>query len=183
MNFIEIIDYAEKPTLVQTIPTNSGNERREPINGMTILGKELFVSHENYKPIEVYDSETFQFDRNWLIDRISHPMDMTSCKIANCLYIIFRDDKKSDSRILKVEPEKEVKRNWSTGGDHGRLSIYKSNVIVCLFEKQLINEFNGDGNLIHTVHLSPAVGFNHPWHAIKVTSSHFAVCHGEVKDE
>ena len=169
--------------MVHTITTDIGKDRREPINGMTILGKELFVSHENKSVIEVYDLETFQFVRHWTIEGISQPMDIASCKIANCLYIIIREDSESKSHIMKIDPKGQLIKNWSTGGEHGRLSTYESNVIVCIFEKQLINEFNGDGILIDTVNLSPAVGFNHPWHAIKVTNNHFAVCHGEAKDE
>src|SRR6218665_3563451 len=111
---------------------------------------------------------------------MSKPMDMASCKIANCLYIIFREDSETESRISKAKPDIKLMKKWSTGGEHGRLSTYKSNVIVCLFEKQVINEFSRDGNPIRTVPLSPDVGFNHPWHAIKVTSSLFSVCHGYV---
>ncbi len=63
------------------------------------------------------------------------------------------------------------------------MSTYESNVIVCLVEKQLIHEFNVNGKLIRTVPLSPAVGFNHPRHAIKVIGNDFVVCHGDIRDK
>src|SRR6218665_1232830 len=177
-------DYAEKRTLASTILTGASKEQRAPINGMTILGKELFVSHENTPVIEVYDSETFKFERN--LAGISKSMDIASCKKANCLYIIFQEDSGSDSHIMKLDPKGQqniLTKKWPTRGERGRLSTYESNVIVCLFEKQTIHEFSGEGTLINTVYLSLAFGFKHPWHAIKVASDHFVVCHGDGKDE
>src|SRR6218665_2914693 len=109
---------------------------------MAILGNEFFVSHENDSVIEVYDSETFQFGRILATDGISHPMDIASCKIANCLYISFPEDSESESHIRKFEPKGERLGEWSTGGECGRLSTYESNVIVCLFGEKLINESN-----------------------------------------
>src|SRR6218665_2676021 len=78
--FVGNSDYAERPTLTHTITTDAGSQRREPINGMAILGQELFVSHENKSVIEVYDSETFQFVRHWVLEGMSHLLDFASCK-------------------------------------------------------------------------------------------------------
>src|SRR6218665_884245 len=120
-------NYVEKPYLTHTM--YAGSQRREPINGMTILGKELFLSHENSSQIGVYDSETFQYVRQLSIDGISIPMDIASCKIANCLFVIFQGDSDSESHVMKLYPGREPKKKWSTGGEQGRLSTYESNVI------------------------------------------------------
>ena|SRR6218665_966406 len=182
-NFEGNDNYAEEPYLTRIIVTGASKERGEPINGMTILGNELFISHSDNSVIEVYHTETFNLGRNLMIDGMPYPMDIASCKIANCLYIIFRKDSGSESHIMKLDPKGQLINKWPSGGYHGRLSTYESNVIVCLVEKQLIHEFNVNGKLIRTVPLSPAVGFNHPRHAIKVIGNHFAVCHGDIRDK
>src|SRR6218665_1966648 len=94
-------NYVEKPYLTHMICTYTGSQRRGPINGMTILGKELFVSHENSSLIEVYDAETFQFGLKYEVEVMSHPMDIASCNIATCkcLYTISREDSDSESCI------------------------------------------------------------------------------------
>ena len=44
--------------------------------------------------------------------------------------------------------------------------------------KNKLNEYSPDGQLIREINLSLDAGIRYPWHAIKLTNGHFAVCHG-----
>jgi hypothetical protein len=161
------------------------SERHEmkAISGITVLGNELFVATKCNQEIAVYDSKTFQYDRSMEIRGMTNPLDIASSKEANCLYIVDRLSEETESRVVRIEHTGEVIRFWSTGGRLGRLSTYGSNVILCLQDRQLINEYSPEGQLIVTVRLSPAAKLNNPLHAIKVTSTHFVVSHGDFNDE
>ena len=60
-----------------------------------------------------------------------------------------------------------------------RLSVTdESNVILTVFNKNKLNEYSPDGQLIREINLSSDAGIRHPWHAIKLTNGHFVVSHG-----
>ena len=44
--------------------------------------------------------------------------------------------------------------------------------------KNKLNEYSPDGQLIREINLSLDADIRHPYHAIKLTNGHFAVCHG-----
>lgn len=179
------VDYVEKPSAVHTIITGQGTEENRPIVGLAVLGKSLFVSHEKTPAIEVYDSATYVSQGQIRIPRMAEPLDIASCVQQSCLFVIGRleSSKESTSDILRIKSDGEVEMKWQSGGNFGRLSTYESNVIVCLSDRLLVREFTPEGELLHEVRLSPAAGFNHLSHAIKVTSMHFVVSHGEKDDK
>lgn len=180
--FVETFDYAGKPILVHTISL-SGQNKVKPITGITVLSNELFAVTESSLEIGVYDSKTFQHERNMEIREMTDPLDIASSKTANCLYIIGRAGDEVDSKVMRLDPKGKVLSQWPSGGKTGRLSTYESNVILCLLDKQVIIEYSPIGDRITTVSLSPALQLLHPWHAMKVTSQHFVVSHGDGKDE
>lgn len=180
--FVETDDYTEKPILVHAISL-SGQNVLKPITGITVLGNELFAVTESSEEIGVYDSKTFQPEGNMKIPEMTDPLDIASSKAAGCLYIIERAGDEVESRVMRLDPKGKVLNQWPSGGKTGRLSTYESNVILCLFDKQVIIEYSPIGDPITTVRLSPALKLIDPWHAMKVTSQHFVVSLGDGKHE
>lgn len=178
----ETKDYADKLKLLHTIHLPE-MRRGKSINGITILSNELFVVIESSQEIEVYDSKTFQHERIIPINEMTDPLDIAASKDANCLYIVGVLGKTTESKIVRIDLQGKVLNQWSTGGEKGRLSTYKSNVVLCMKYRQLIKEYSPDGDLIVTVHLSRAVRLCEPMHAIKVTSECFAVSHSDFSGD
>lgn len=177
--------YVAKPSEVHTIKTEPGSKENRPIVGLAVLKNSLFVSHEKTPTIEVYDSATYVPQGQVEIPQTKDPLDIASCVHQSCLFVIGRLDESSKessesiSHILKIKLNGEFVSKWESGGNSGRLSTYESNVIVCLSDKLLVCEFSHNGKPIRQIRLSPAAGFNNLSHAIKVTSMHFVVSHGE----
>lgn len=99
------------------------------------------------------------------------------------MYVTNRVNDEVKSNILRINPEGKLTTQWATDGGPGRLSSSESNVIACLHEKLQVCEYSGDGKLLRTISMSPALGFKHPLHAMKVTSMHFMVSHGDAGDK
>ena len=60
-----------------------------------------------------------------------------------------------------------------------RLSVTdESNIILTVYEKNKLNEYSPDGQLIREINLSSDAGICHPRHAIKLSNGHFVVSHG-----
>lgn len=202
---IDTVDYSEKSVLVHKITTKANESEKnaitekkaksekkattenKAITGIAVLEKSLFICYENTPDIEVYDSATYMYVRQLSIPDIKGPLgisDMASCVKLSCLILIGQFKESSDcSEIRQMKTDGTILKHWSSGGNAGRLSVYESNVIVCLSDKLIIREFDKNGQVINTVRLSPAVGLIHPWHAIKVTSMHFIVSHGDKDDK
>lgn len=169
--------------MAYTIKLPEGSKGKS-INGITVLGTDLFVVTKRSQEIEVYDSKTFQHQRNIKVTKMTDPMDIAASKDANCLYIVGRFSEETEkSKVVRLDLEGNVLNQWSTDGKKGRLSTYGSNAILCLLDKQLIIEYSPDGASIITVRLSPAANLKNPLHAIKVTGECFVVSHGDINDK
>ena len=194
MYFSAELRYKSDPVLVQTIRTNSDKKKKlwfraaeesKEIRGLTILDKELFVVSEESSEVEVYDSMEFSFSRRWNLKELIDPMDIGSCNRNKCLYIFDSKDIDQSNEILRVDPNGKLIKNWSTGDDYGwGLSVTdESNVILTVYNKNKLNEYSPDGQLIREINLSSDAGIRHPLHAIKLTNGHFVVSHGDYSDD
>src|SRR6218665_3099256 len=82
------VKYESDPTLIGTILIENEKPGRNSINGMTILDKELFIMSETSTEVVVYDSMTFNFNRRWDLKELNCLMDIGSCSLNKCLYVV-----------------------------------------------------------------------------------------------
>jgi len=163
--------------LVQTIRTK---EETKSIRGMTILDKELFVTTRLSSEVEVYDSVTLNVCRRWTLNELIDPYDLAACSRNKCLYIFDCKRFEKSRKILRVDAGGKLIKKWSTGDNWGfGLSVtYESNIILTVFDKNKLNEYSSDGQLIREIILSSHAGISYPFKAIKLTNGHFVVSHG-----
>lgn len=142
----------------------------------------MFVASESSPAVEVYNSLSFSFSRQWnLKDRFfQSTIDMGSCSRNKCLFFFVMEP----SEILKVDPNGKLINKWSTEGDFGGgLSVTdESNVIITLLNKNKLIEYSSDGQLIREIKLSTDSSIRHLGHAIKLSNGNFFVSHG-CRDE
>ncbi len=143
---------------------------------MTILDKELFVVSQLSSEVEVYDMIKLIFTRRWNLEEQTDPQDIASCDRNKCLYILQKSDAFLDSmEILRVDRNGHSIKSWSTPNSSGPLSVTDdSNVLLTVRYESKLNEYSPDGQLL----LEIKGGISWPWHAIKLISGHFVVCHG-----
>ena len=173
------------PYLVHTIRTKAGKEHIKDIFGMTILDKKLFVVSWESSEVEIYDTKQFNFIGQWNVKELSDPWDIGSCNRNKCLYIMDHIGPLNSGKILKVDLEGNIIKNWSTGDDYGDgLSVTREfNVLLTIFNKNKLNEYSPDGQLIRQISLSSDTCIRHPWHALKLANGHYVVCHGHNDDD
>lgn len=150
---------------------------------MAFLEDELFVVSRESSEVEVFDCRRFIFSCELDLDCLLNPEDIGSCSNRKCLYIMDRKRDRSRSQILRVDTDGNLIKRWSTGGQWGRISVTPdSNILLCICKTTRLNEYTPDGILTRVIRFSPEVGLDHPRHAVKLTSGHFLVGHGETGD-
>src|SRR5688572_23578173 len=103
---------------------------------MTILDKELFILSAESSEVEVYDSVKFSFSSRWNLKELICPLDIGSCSRNKCLYIFDCKRIGQSKDILRVDPNGNLIKNWSTGDSYGygHLSVTdESNVIFTAY--------------------------------------------------
>jgi len=142
------------------------------INGITVLGNELFVVRGSMKEVEVFDSNTFDLVRKLTIPDSKRIYGIGSCSHFNCLYI-------SDYELNKVHRYDlldNVTTNWSLSGRCYRLSVTREfTVLTILHENRRIQEYTTNGALIREIRLD--VSIETPLHCVQLSNGHFAVSH------
>jgi len=151
--------------------------------GLAILDKELFVVSSGNSNADVYDLTNYSFSHRLNLKELIDPMDMVSCSRNKCLYIMDYKVKSQSKEILKLKPDGRLIKKWSTGYDWGwNMSVTdESHVILTVNERNKLNEYSPEGQLIREITLSRDAGFRHPWHAIKLTNGNFVVSHGDIR--
>ena len=163
---------------------NAAADERKTIRGLTILDKQLFVVSEKSSKVEVYDSTKLDSCSGWDLKELIRPMDIGSCSRNKCLYIFDCKGDLHSNKILRIHPNGKLIKNWSTGIELGySLSVtIESNVILTDYNKNKLNEYSPDGQLLVEINLSQA-GIHWPWHAIKLNNGYFVVSHGSNADD
>ena len=173
--FVDYLRHNWDPVLVQTIKTEAGEKDNKAISGLTILDEELFILSERSSEVEVYDSTKLTFSRRWNMRELINPWDIGSCDRNKCLYIF--DCKGSSAEILRVDPNGNLIKKWSTGKDYGRLSVTGDSNIILTGVKTL-KEYSPDGQLVRELNLSSDASILAPSRAIKLANGQFMVSHG-----
>src|SRR6218665_1876773 len=159
----------------------SGKSFGYAVFGMAILENELFVvSNENVTVI--YDLPTLSFRRRWKVPREGTYDDFKQCNVNKWLFMM-KVDSKTNNEIIRVDPNGNELSAWSVDTARGQLSVTsESNILLTVSSKNELHEYAPDGKPVQVVHLSWNSGIERPSHALKLTSDHFLVCHGKVKD-
>lgn len=58
-----------------------------------------------------------------------------------------------------------------------------STLILSVFDKNKLDEYSPEGQLIREISLLAVAFSGHPWHAIKLNSGHFVVCHRDHSND
>lgn len=175
---LAIIDYKKDPTLFIAIRTKAAETSQARIFGMTILDDELFVASERSSCVEVYNLNSLQFKRSFLIDNLEEPQDIVSCSMREFLYILDCGGRYAEKtrvmKILRVDANGNFQKILWQGDDWGRLSVtHEFNVILAVKDKLL--EMTSDGQLIREIKLA----VTSIWHAVKLTSGYYLVSYGK----
>ena len=171
------LKYNSVPVLIHSIETKEAEETYKSITGLTILDNELFIITLCSSYIEVYNSIELCFSRRMNLKELIDPMDITSCNISKCLYILDGKDFLKSAEILRVDSNAKLIKNWSIGNCHGyTVSIRPtddSNVIVSDGFCHVLKKYSRDGQFINKINLSVEAGIHFPRHAIKLSNGDF----------
>src|SRR6218665_1860919 len=175
--------YNSDPVLIHSIEGIAAKETNRWINGLAILDNELFVVTGYSSDIEVYDSIELSFSRRMHLKELIYPLDIASCDISKCLYILDRNDILKSDEILRIDSNAKLIKNWSIGNCHGNaVSITdESNVIVSV--GHVLKVYSPDGQLISQINLSVDPGIQYIRHAIKLSNGDFLLSYGSGHKE
>lgn len=144
----------------------------------------MFIVHQVSSEVEVYDMINFAFSRRWNFKELICPMDVGACGINKCLFIFDTKGYGRSSEILRVDPNGKLLNKWSTGRDYGCLSVTgEANVIFTVVDKNKLNKYSPDGQLLCEINLSSKAKVFHPSHVIQMTNGNFVVSHGFSDDD
>lgn len=131
--------------------------------------------------IEIYDLIKVSFIRRSNLTEMVDPKDIGSNNKNKCLYILDYKGRGHLKEMLIVDPSGKLIKSWSTGNDYGwGLSVtYEWSVIFAVCDKNKLNEYSPDGQLIREITLSADAGIRHALHAVKLTNGDFVVSHGD----
>lgn len=140
---------------------------------------ELFIISRVSTNVEVHDAHRLILVRCIELKILEAPWDIASCNINKCLYIM--NWKNPSKGIIRIDRYGNIKNQWSTGSNCGRISITQdSNIILAAYKTDKLIEYTADGSLVREIKLSYKVA--NPQHAIKLNSSRFLVIHGMYDD-
>lgn len=145
----------------------------------------MFISRLRRPDIEVYDSTTFNFKRRMEVNGMTKPKNIVSCAVNNCLYVSDVCYQRKSSAILRINPtDGNLIKTWNINGCGGRLSIASdTNVILNMNLEAKVQEYTAYGKLIRIINLdSVRTSIFRSWHAVKLDSGLFVVCHGSHND-
>src|SRR6218665_1296284 len=154
------------------------------IYGLAILKDEVFVSYLKSSLITVYDSATFNCKRALTVSGLTNPEHIVSSSVYQCLYAFDWSYRGMACEILRIDPHiGTVVKNWETHEGGGRLSIASdTNIILNVNNKAQLNEYTADGELLRMINLASGTYIVRAWHALKLDSRLFVVCHGGYDD-
>jgi len=159
------------------------------INGITVLGDELFVIKSWHPPkgVYVYNANKLtvtttifgmQVDTVRMIaipESESHEA-LVGCSHYNCLYVCVP----TKSTVYRVQIPSYVISKWSVGEGCTGLSVTrKSNILATFKDVGLIREYWTHGELVREIRLDPSIA--NPLHCVELSTEQFVICHIEVR--
>ena len=156
--------------MVHTLP--EGNA----VYGVTSLDDLLYVLRDKAsQQITVYDVNSFRLHRRLNVPDLDLMVDIVACAYNQCLYVC------GDMRIHRVALYDDVVSDWPVDDVCYSLSVTDTHTLLVTCDKaQKIKEFSTDGRPIREIQLAQDVVS--PFHAVKLSSGQFVVCHGRFFD-
>lgn len=154
-------------TLMHVIPPQGTDQH---VTAVTSLGDDVFVARRNNQKVEVYNAETFTFQRHISVAGLHSYCYLAACAHHRCLYvsggyysIVHRVDL-SDTRA--VQP-------WSVASCPTWLSVNKTHnlVVMCSYARK-IQTYTTHGSLVREICLQP---YSEPQHAVQLSTGDFVV--------
>lgn len=188
-----MIAYRDNPIQMPSIPgkslssssSSSPNDQQQlqcKIRGVTVLGESVFVVYLKTREIRELDSLSYEEKRFIAVPDLVDPWDISSSPSDNCLYVMDGKTEQDNKEIIQIDSNGKVRHSWTTKKDAGYLSVTaeEGNVILAVFKKNLLKEFDSEGNFLRKIRVSATGGrIIHPHHAFKlVTTKHYVLIHG-----
>ena len=156
--------------VIQTLP------RREAVIGVTSLDNHLYVLRDNRYSgqIEVYNVDTCRLLHCLTVPALD-ATDIIACRHNLCAYV----SDHAFNCVHRVPLSGATVTHWPINDKPARLSLtytHSHSVLVTCWKVRKIKEFSTDGQLLHVLTLPQDVVS--PWHAIRLSSGEFIVCHG-----
>lgn len=150
------------------------------INGIAVLGEEVFIARERYTNIAVYDSKSFLFKRNITVNGMISAEPIVSCSVNKCLYTFVWGYMEKCNAMLKIDPSNgNLTKDWTVFGRGGRLSVANdTNVILNINFEAKLKEHTAEGELIRVIDLRKGTGILRVWQAVKRPNGKFVICQG-----
>ena len=144
--------FSQDPKLISTLQFGS------PVRGIVVVKRELYVVTKRSSDVKVYDAVTFEFKTKLHVTGLSDPFSITA--INQSLFI------SNNGYVHQIDiADKKVNIKWRIGGSSNRLSVTEQeNVLVTLFESNLLREYTPSGVLLKSIQLPPEM--HGPRHAI-----------------
>ena len=173
--FCSLVCVAEAVSSLRHVIPGSGR-----VVGVASLGNMLFVVRcAAGQQIEVYDTETLLFQGKISVPGLNSPHGLASCATNKCLYACDCNN----NNVYRVGLADITKiTNWSVSRYPTGLSVNSAtgNVFVTCNADNKIQDYTTQGRIDNTG-LSYTdlqyTGITSPWHAIQLSSGHFAVSH------
>jgi len=148
-----------------------GNE----VGGVTSLGDDVFVVRcYHQQKIEVYDAETFTFQRHVTVPGLGvFSFGLAACPHNNCLYA----SDWSNASVHRVELSgNNAAMKWSVASRPvGLLVNSEHNLLVVSWSKRKLQLFTTHGTLLQNIQLQADI--EHPFHAVQLPTGQFLVSH------
>lgn len=172
--------YHEHPVLHRRFRTRAVSRDFLTIRGMTLLGNALSVVHNNSPLVTVYNAVKISFHYEYTLAAVHNPIDLTSCKKNNCLYILDEQKQNESYCIVKVIEKRET--SWDTGKSSGSLMISLcGNVILATEKACYLKEYTPGGFLLREIVCVPSPLYELR-HAVQHKEDLFMICYSNGND-
>ena len=166
------VDYNfSSTTVTHVIATHDGNG----VGGVTSLGDNVFVvCYNSQHQIEVYDTQTFTFQRHITVPGLGNcSYGLAACPHNNCLYASDWDNDSVHRVGLELSGNNAVMK-WSVARHPAGLSVNSEHsLLVVSRDESKLEIFTTDGTLLQNIQLRE--DFGGPWHAIQLPTGQFLV--------
>ena len=142
------------------------------LSGVTYLGDEMFIVHDEEAAVQVYDVDALSLKRSLPVTGLTEAWDLTSCVQNNSLYCCnFNGD-----CVFQIDVKGNATR-WSPHGSVYSLSVTaNSNVLVTIEHTSKLNMFTANGCLLREINLQQSAPG--PLHSVQLSDGQFLVSHG-----
>lgn len=139
---------------------------------MTILKEELYVTYSRSSAVDIFDCANCRFKEHKSINDITDPMDIASCSLSNCVYVLNRSfSSKRIIEILKFDSSfVNAITKWAVPrGLCHKISVYNGQLILSFTGSDWakIIEYDSNGSIAGRVNLNKPLSADFNWQAVR----------------